>query len=71
MSEPVGPPVALVELSQYLIELAGRKAYGEVVITLRAGQMVLVEHREKFKPGELPVRDRQRVELLKSRVAKI
>lgn len=57
----------LVELNQFLIEWAQRKAFGRIELLVQRGQIVAVKTEETYKPGELPIRDRARVEALRAR----
>ena len=57
----------LLELNQFLIEWAQRKAFGRVELVIQRGQIVAITTNETYKPGELPLRDRARVEALRAR----
>ncbi len=58
------PGESLTDLSQFLIELANRRAWGRVELTVEQGRITLTRWTELFKPGNLPIRDRARVEAL-------
>ena len=55
---------SLHDLSQFLIELAQRRAWCRVELTVEQGQITLTRCTELFKPGKLPIRDRARVDAL-------
>lgn len=55
---------SLNDLSQFLIELAQRRAWGRVELTVEQGRITLTRFTELFKPGKLPIRDRARVDAL-------
>lgn len=56
-----------LELSQFLIELAQRRAFGRLELVVQRGRIGMVKWEEHFKPGELPIRDTARLERLKNR----
>ncbi len=47
---------SLQEIGELLIRLAHEKVFGEVVLTLKHGQIVQVRLHQVLKPGELATR---------------
>lgn len=56
----------LNELMQFLIEQGQNKTFGRVEFALNAGQIGVIKFEQHFKPGELPIRDKDRVSAAKS-----
>jgi hypothetical protein len=56
-----------LELSVFLVELAQRRAFGRIELVVQNGRVGMVKWEEHFKPGELPIRDRDRLEQLKGK----
>lgn len=47
---------------QFLVELSQRQAFCRIEFSMERGQLGIVRFEQHFKPGELPIRDRRRVE---------
>lgn len=66
----VGESTSFLELMQYLIELAHAESFGEVRISIQRGQIGTIRFEQVFKPGELPIKDRGRLEHLRAATQK-
>ena len=61
MANQAGGSTSLLELIQLLIELASDRAWGNVSFALSDGQIGIVKIERHYKPGTLPIRDRERL----------
>lgn len=65
-----GDATSLTELIQLLIELSHERAFCRVEFSLAHGQIGIVKLERHHKPGELPIRDRGRIQQLQGALAR-